>query len=161
MHRKADLQEAVGRLIALLGWDLGSARPPAGIYQKNPFVQLLSAAMAPQLAPAPQLSMRFETDFEELRELGHGTFGRVSEVRHRLDGRAYALKVIVLREATSEKILREVQVLSGLNHRNVVRYYAAWVQPRTNSAVSVRSDDDSQSRSLGFHSHQQATPSAK
>ncbi|KAL6650949.1 hypothetical protein ACP70R_009874 [Stipagrostis hirtigluma subsp. patula] len=77
---------------------------------------------------------RYLNDFEELRSLGQGGFGRVALCRNKLDGRQYAVKKIRLKDRSpqvNEKILsvlREVATLSRLQHQHVVRYYQAWVE---------------------------------
>lgn len=72
---------------------------------------------------------RVDLEYEVIEELGHGGFGTVYKVRNRVDSRLYALKKVKLNpdnETLNEKILREVKLLSRLNHENVIRYYTAW-----------------------------------
>lgn len=74
---------------------------------------------------------RYSNDFEELRSLGQGGFGRVTLCKNKLDGRQYAVKKIRLKDRSpqvNEKILREVATLSRLQHQHVVRYYQAWIE---------------------------------
>lgn len=86
---------------------------------------------------------RQRSDFDRLDFLGSGSFGRVFKVRHRVDGRTYALKSVRI-PGTSERdldaaaldersklarILREARVLANLNHERIVRYYSCWVEP--------------------------------
>ncbi|TVU15418.1 hypothetical protein EJB05_38939 [Eragrostis curvula] len=74
---------------------------------------------------------RYLNDFEELRSLGQGGFGRVTLCQNKLDGRQYAVKKIRLKDRSpqvNQKILREVATLSRLQHQHVVRYYQAWVE---------------------------------
>ncbi|KAL8504935.1 hypothetical protein ACS0TY_016219 [Phlomoides rotata] len=74
---------------------------------------------------------RYLSDFEELKELGHGGFGHVVLCKNKLDGWQYAVKKISLGDKTlpvDDRILREVEVLSQLQHRHVVRYYQAWYE---------------------------------
>lgn len=52
------------------------------------------------------------------------------QVRNKVDDRIYALKRIQLdqqSEVVRRKIIREVKLLSSLNHENVVRYYTSWI----------------------------------
>jgi serine/threonine protein kinase len=64
--------------------------------------------------------------YEIVRELGRGGMGIVYLARHRGSGVTCALKVIVPELATDERImqrfLREVSVLSRLNHPRIVRF---------------------------------------
>lgn len=77
---------------------------------------------------------RVDLEYEVMEELGHGGFGTVYKVRNRVDSRLYALKKVKLNpdnETLNEKIMREVRLLSRLNHENVIRYYTAWNEIET------------------------------
>lgn len=74
------------------------------------------------------LEGRYQNEFIEQRLLGSGGFAPVYVCRKKIDGRLYAVKKIVMGEKQSEKIIREVQTLAALNHKNIVRYYDAWVE---------------------------------
>lgn len=53
------------------------------------------------------------------------------QVRNKLDDCLYAIKRIKLTQtniAVNKKIMREVKLLSSLNHENVVRYYNSWLE---------------------------------
>ncbi|KAJ1726233.1 hypothetical protein LPJ61_005330, partial [Coemansia biformis] len=72
---------------------------------------------------------RYHDDFVQLRCLGRGGFGKVYEVRNKLDGRPYAVKLIKIKgEITAEKTLREIKTLANLDHPNIVRYYSSWLE---------------------------------
>ncbi|NWT20672.1 E2AK1 kinase, partial [Vireo altiloquus] len=74
---------------------------------------------------------RYFDEFEEVAELGSGGYGKVYKVRNKLDGQFYAIKNIKIKKATEEyctKVLREVKVLAGLQHPNVVGYHTAWME---------------------------------
>lgn len=52
-------------------------------------------------------------------------------MRNKLDDCLYAIKRIKLTQtniAVNKKIMREVKLLSSLNHENVVRYYNSWLE---------------------------------
>lgn len=60
--------------------------------------------------------------------------GEVWKVTNRLDEREYAVKKILLDpkdESFNLKILREVQTISRMLHKNIVRYYAAWIEEKS------------------------------
>ena len=138
---------AHGLLLAAL-FALPVARSP------NALTQGCGLAMSSPVEKPRRLSIedgyrRFAHEFTLLQTLGRGTFGSVVKVRHHLDNRAYALKVIPCTSSTvhpsswrKEKTLREVSVLSGLSHRNVVRYYAAWIEETDPSFFGHDDDDD-------------------
>jgi serine/threonine protein kinase len=60
-----------------------------------------------------------------------GAFGQVWKARNKLDSVEYAIKKVKLKNAKTlgiQKILREVKYLAKLNHPNVVRYFASWIE---------------------------------
>lgn len=74
---------------------------------------------------------RLHTEFVELEFLGQGAYGDVMKVRNVLDNREYAIKRIPLSARNKQlykKMTREVELLSRLNHENVVRYYNSWIE---------------------------------
>ncbi|KAI5945396.1 Eukaryotic translation initiation factor 2-alpha kinase 1 [Manis javanica] len=74
---------------------------------------------------------RYLNEFEELAVLGKGGYGRVYKVRNKLDGQYYAIKKILIKGATKTdcmKVLREVKVLAGFQHPNIVGYHTAWIE---------------------------------
>ncbi|XP_038618307.1 eukaryotic translation initiation factor 2-alpha kinase 1 isoform X1 [Tachyglossus aculeatus] len=74
---------------------------------------------------------RYLNEFEEMAILGKGGYGKVFKVRNKLDGQFYAIKKILIKKATKRdcmKVLREVKVLAGLQHPNIVGYHTAWLE---------------------------------
>ncbi len=81
--------------------------------------------------PLIRTPSRYVEEFEEIDVLGKGGFGLVYEARNKLDGRHYAVKKISLAFVKADdclKVLREVKVLAGLDHPNIVRYYSSWLE---------------------------------
>eukprot|EP01028_Stygiella_incarcerata_P011660 TRINITY_DN669_c0_g1_i3.p1 TRINITY_DN669_c0_g1~~TRINITY_DN669_c0_g1_i3.p1 ORF type:complete len:813 (+),score=241.02 TRINITY_DN669_c0_g1_i3:101-2539(+) len=83
---------------------------------------------------------RFKREFDDLGMLGKGGFGSVYRARHRVDNCVYAVKKVRfvsknhhLLERAYSKVIREVVSLAKLEHRNVVRYYHAWLEPGPNN----------------------------
>ncbi|KAH8096907.1 hypothetical protein BXZ70DRAFT_945142 [Cristinia sonorae] len=95
-------------------------------------------------APPPKSHSRWKEDWAELELLGKGAFGSVVKARNKIDNRIYAVKKIKLRASQSDsKIFREVNALSRLNHRFIVRYYTTWVEVgdlASTTASSANSD---------------------
>lgn len=63
--------------------------------------------------------------------LGVGRFGIVLQAKNHTDKKSYAMKFIRIPAAHKkevEQIEREVEILSKLRHRNVVRYVTSWKQ---------------------------------
>ena len=83
-------------------------------------------------------SSRYHTDFIEMGILGRGGGGEVVKVKNRLDRRIYAIKKILLEsekgksakfgQMQNKKLRREVTTISSMTHKNIVRYYQAWVE---------------------------------
>lgn len=74
---------------------------------------------------------RLQVEFEVLQWLGQGAYGDVLKVKNILDNRQYAIKRIPLTCRSRQifkKMTREVELLSRLNHENVVRYYNSWIE---------------------------------
>ncbi|XP_010149750.1 PREDICTED: eukaryotic translation initiation factor 2-alpha kinase 1, partial [Eurypyga helias] len=74
---------------------------------------------------------RYLNEFDEVARLGKGGYGTVYKVRNKLDGQFYAIKKINIKKATRRdcmKVLREVKVLAGLQHPNIVGYHTAWME---------------------------------
>ena len=68
-------------------------------------------------------------DFIFGKELGKGSFGTVSIVTRREDGKIYAMKRVYissLSDKDKKSSLNEIRILSSLNHRNIIGYKEAF-----------------------------------
>lgn len=75
------------------------------------------------------MSSRYRQDYVEEARLGKGGFGEVVRARKMIDGHLYAIKKITQRsQETLSEILKEVRLLSQMNHPAVVRYYNTWLE---------------------------------
>ncbi|XP_041819042.1 eukaryotic translation initiation factor 2-alpha kinase 1 isoform X2 [Chelmon rostratus] len=128
---------------------------------------------------------RYLSEFEEICRLGKGSYGNVCKVMNKLDGQHYAVKKILIKKVSKDdcmKVLREVKVLSSLQHVNVVGYHTAWMEhvqpaaqpesllpalgsPEQQDSSDESPDNSSTSASIVFQSLSQASteaaPSAK
>eukprot|EP00529_Nitzschia_sp_RCC80_P012399 CAMPEP_0113467500 /NCGR_PEP_ID=MMETSP0014_2-20120614/14845_1 /TAXON_ID=2857 /ORGANISM="Nitzschia sp." /LENGTH=568 /DNA_ID=CAMNT_0000359807 /DNA_START=1 /DNA_END=1704 /DNA_ORIENTATION=+ /assembly_acc=CAM_ASM_000159 len=103
-------------------------------------------------AVLPGGASRYQTDFIELGTLGRGGGGEVVKVRNRLDRRVYAIKKILLEsergsnakqaKAMNKKLRREVTTISRMTHRNIVRYFQAWMEGGDVESDSVALNDE-------------------
>ncbi|KAF9231990.1 hypothetical protein BU15DRAFT_90768 [Melanogaster broomeanus] len=99
-----------------------------------------------RVPPRTRQASRWKEDWEELELLGRGAFGSVVKARNKIDSRIYAVKKIRLRTDQSDtKLFREVNALSRLSHRFIVRYYTTWVE--TSGDVSTVPSSDSETDS--------------
>ncbi|XP_061823449.1 eukaryotic translation initiation factor 2-alpha kinase 1 [Nerophis lumbriciformis] len=74
---------------------------------------------------------RYLSEFEEIGRIGKGSYGNVYKVVNKLDGQLYAVKKILIKKVSKEdclRVLREVKVLSSLQHVSVVGYHTAWME---------------------------------
>ncbi|MEQ2250776.1 hypothetical protein ILYODFUR_004304 [Ilyodon furcidens] len=119
---------------------------------------------------------RYLSEFEEVCRLGKGSYGNVFKVVNKLDGQYYAVKKILIKRVSKEdcmKVLREVKVLSSLQHVNIVGYHTAWMEhvqpaaypeshlpalesPGQKEGFDDSLDNSSTSSSIVFQSHSQA-----
>lgn len=69
--------------------------------------------------------------FEIENWLGGGNYGVVLRAKHNTDKRSYAMKFIEVPndQKELEQMEREAQIISRINHRNIVRYITSWKQP--------------------------------
>ncbi|KAI0886346.1 kinase-like protein [Annulohypoxylon maeteangense] len=105
----------------------------------------------------PQQS-HYQSSFRELALLGKGGFGKVYRCFNPLDQKTYAVKKIQLspklgkrfRDGRLEElqhILREVQALATLDHPNIVRYHATWLEdPHQFPSPFIMDSNDSGAR---------------
>ncbi|XP_030256149.1 eukaryotic translation initiation factor 2-alpha kinase 1 isoform X1 [Sparus aurata] len=122
---------------------------------------------------------RYLSEFEEMCRLGKGSYGNVWKVMNKLDGQCYAVKKILIKKVSKDdcmKVLREVKLLSSLQHVNVVGYHTAWMEhvqpaaqpesllPALRSARDLESSDESpdssSTSSIVFESLSQAPTDA-
>uniref|UniRef100_A0A2M4AAW2 non-specific serine/threonine protein kinase n=1 Tax=Anopheles triannulatus TaxID=58253 RepID=A0A2M4AAW2_9DIPT len=126
---------------AALTTNAGAATFARGIDQDQPQLHAQPQAggtLAPYIPPLMSTcsvtgleKSRIQTEFEILSYLGKGAYGDVLKARNKLDNREYAIKRIRLPARSKQfykKMTREVELLSRLNHENVVRYYNSWVE---------------------------------
>ena len=79
---------------------------------------------------------RYSSEYQELIKLGHGSFGDVFLSRYFLDNNCYAIKKIILKGKhlyNIKNIISEIDIISKLDHPNIVRYYFSWVEPIINT----------------------------
>ncbi|RYP44350.1 hypothetical protein DL768_009187 [Monosporascus sp. mg162] len=101
-----------------------------------------------QLTVQPPFRSHYQANFEERGLLGKGAFGKVFRCYNPLDQKTYAIKKVRLspklsrevskgRHGEMEDILREVKALAKLDHVNVVRYHATWIEQPHQPPVGV------------------------
>ncbi|KAJ5737007.1 uncharacterized protein N7483_002132 [Penicillium malachiteum] len=104
---------------------------------------------------------RYSVEFSELKILGRGSFGEVYQVKNHIDGQDYAVKKIPLSQRRLdqlqyggqnqlETIMKEIRTLARLEHKNIVRYYGAWVEQ---AHISSHATLHSKSEASYDHSH--------
>lgn len=80
------------------------------------------------------------------KKLGSGSFGFVLQAKNHMDKRPYALKFIKIpfkNKKELEQMEREVEIISGINHKHVVRYITSWKQTVNLTDLKNFVDDES------------------
>ncbi|KAK3374058.1 anticodon binding domain of tRNAs-domain-containing protein [Lasiosphaeria ovina] len=78
---------------------------------------------------------RYVEDYWEEARIGKGGFGEVVKARKIIDGRLYAIKKITQKsKETLSETLKEVRLLSQMNHASVVRYFNTWYESFADSS---------------------------
>ncbi|RYP40692.1 hypothetical protein DL767_001550 [Monosporascus sp. MG133] len=146
--------------------NLAAAGLTPGAELLNPMRDLVMQSSKLSLVPHPtselQLTVQspfrshYQANFEERGLLGKGAFGKVFRCYNPLDQKTYAIKKVRLspklsrefsegRRGEMEDILREVKALAKLDHVNVVRYHATWIEQPHQPPVGVVNQADSDS----------------
>lgn len=133
---------------------------PMPIAPPSPYSDIILATR-----PSPRLG-RYHSEFQEIRLLGQGGYGRVFHVVNAIDQQHYAVKRIPLsakvyarwleggHEVTRN--LREISTHAKLDHPNIVRYFGAWMEapPTIKTQHNSRASSRSRSMSRGRPFHQ-------
>lgn len=98
----------------------------------------------------------YKSYFEENEQIGKGGGGIVYKVTNKIDECVYAVKIIKLKGfKASNSIMKEVLVLSRLQHPNIVRYHNAWFEENSESESEEEDSENSdESSSLSESSSQ-------
>ena len=73
-------------------------------------------------------------DFEILKKLGQGAFGKVFKVRSKLNNKVYAMKMLNIEKLQKdnkkayELSLNETSFLEGLSHPHIIKYYKSFIE---------------------------------
>lgn len=86
--------------------------------------------------PTPQTVSRFNQEWKPISILGAGGFGIVFKATNQLTDEERAIKRIQLPESSSKstedlyknKFIREAKANAKMNHPNITRYFACWVE---------------------------------
>ena len=71
-----------------------------------------------------------DIEYEVIKELGKGGFGRVIQVKSKSDNNYYAIKEITIKAEMKdglENIKKEADILSKFNCNNIVKYYDSYL----------------------------------
>lgn len=109
------------------------ALPPASS-STSPDLSLSTTMTTPTSISIKNINVNFSQylmNFIELEKIGSGAFGHVWKAYNRIDGRQYAVKKIAFPNANDPNNIRafnEVRCLAELEHKNIARYYTAWLE---------------------------------
>lgn len=80
----------------------------------------------------PISTLRYINEYIQLSIIGYGSYGKVYAVKNNLDNNLYAVKKITLSSKNIKEVkmvMSEINILSQLNHKNIIRYYNSWIEP--------------------------------
>lgn len=85
-----------------------------------------------QITSSTGTEARFFKLFDVADSLGRGGYGSVIKARYKFDQQVYAVKCIpIVDDGSKEDLQRECKILSLIDHRYIVRYYASWIDDLT------------------------------
>lgn len=88
----------------------------------------------------------YKSYFDQIELIGKGGGGSVYKVMNKIDECLYAVKIINLKGVKgSNQIMKEVLVLSRLQHKNIVRYHNAWFEENSDDEEEGSGDEDESS----------------
>ena len=83
------------------------------------------------------------TDYQKVRKLGHGSYGRVDLVSHRDTGEYYAMKLISTENMSADDILglkREIEILAKVKHGAVLSLRGYQLPKRSRHTAAILTD---------------------
>ncbi|XP_062374939.1 interferon-induced, double-stranded RNA-activated protein kinase-like isoform X2 [Sardina pilchardus] len=101
----------------------------------------LSSNLTGQVTVQPRLL----EEYDSIKRIGKGGFGRVFKARNKFDETYYAVKIV----KSTEKAKREVKALARLQHPNIVRYHTCWIN---NTAYGSDGSDSYSTSNSGSNS---------
>jgi translation initiation factor 2-alpha kinase 1 len=114
-----------------------------GVAATMAVARIMSATGSKTLPPGlVRLMSPYQAHYDELKLLGKGGFGSVVAAVGRLDDRPVAVKKVHFKsaappwakndtlESLHEELLREARALALMDNIRVVKYHAAWIEPR-------------------------------
>lgn len=110
----------------------------------SPLIEIPNSVI-PFSSKIPISLLRYKTEYRQLSLIGYGGFGKVFTAQNILDNNIYAIKKIILAKKNIRELqlaYKEINILSKLTHKNIVRYYNSWIEP-----ILEESDIDNSSSS--------------
>ena len=71
-----------------------------------------------------------DIEYETIKNLGQGGYGRVLQVKSKSDHKYYAIKEIIIKDEMKDKIKdiqKEIDILSKFNSNNIIKYYDSYL----------------------------------
>lgn len=155
----------------LLNTDIGNLRTRPSLPLNSPNIPPGSENVTNTLlTDGSGINSRYRQEFQEIQLLGKGASGEVWSCRNKLDRRVYAVKKIIWKDIDSSnsnlpmsvekkqrevnrRLRKEVSMISRLIHKNIVRYFAAWVEEYVSIIGSEDHIDYSVSESYSANSN--------
>ncbi len=98
------------------------------VHQRRSLRALVTRPVTDEISPGDRIG-----DYQVVKQLGHGGFGRVYEVEDPRTGRRVALKLLHRQHALNlhirQRFEREAWVVNGLRHRNLIELFELAAMP--------------------------------
>lgn len=86
------------------------------------------------MTDAPTDTGTFQSEYEVIKLLGRGTYGKALLVKRKVDQRLFVVKQVELQDLDEQErtaALNEVAVLSGMDHVNIISYETCFTEGDT------------------------------
>lgn len=106
----------------------------------SPQINPLNTSHISDMSKASTIKIKtvpIEKDYEQIKFLGEGAFGKVYLMKHRTSEQLRAVKVqdLSLNKEEEAKLHQEIQSLKNLDHANIVKIFDVYKNNKTYSIV--------------------------
>jgi serine/threonine protein kinase len=78
---------------------------------------------------------KYELEFNQVRVIGSGSFGIVTEVQEKVSNKIFAIKMIPIEQNYNQSSIREVEIMTKLNDNYVVKCKSIWIEDHSTKTL--------------------------